>query len=74
MIDRKRRIDVNKLTNEQLAELEAKLSEKVSLIVNTAVKEANKYLNVYGLEARMHLEIGHLGEFTENNQKNQSKL
>ena len=72
MINRERKIDVNKLSNEQLEELQNKLSKKVSEIANNAVNEANKYLKVYGLEARMVLEIGTLGEFSKQEEKSQS--
>jgi hypothetical protein len=72
MINRQRKINVEKMSNEELEALQAKISNKIISIVNNAVNEANKYLNVYGMEARMHLEIGQLGEFSEQKQNGQS--
>jgi hypothetical protein len=72
MINRQRKINVEKMSNEELEVLQAKISNKIISIVNNAVNEANKYLNVYGMEARMHLEIGQLGEFSEPKQNGQS--
>lgn len=72
MINRERKINVDKMSNEELEALQAKLTDKISTIVNDAVSEANKYLKIYGMEARMHLEIGKLGEFSKQTQNGQS--
>jgi hypothetical protein len=72
MINRQRKINVEKMSNEEIEALQAKIANKIISIVNNAVNEANKYLNVYGMEARMHLEIGKLGEFSEQKQNGQS--
>lgn len=72
MINRERKVNVEKMSNEELEALQSKISNKISSIVNNAIKESNKYLNVYGLEARMHLEIGKLGEFSEEERNGQS--
>jgi hypothetical protein len=72
MINRQRKINVEKMSNEEIEALQAKIANKIISIVNNAVNEANKYLNVYGMEARMHLEIGKLGEFLKQKQNGQS--
>ena len=54
---RLRTINVDKLDNEQLKAIEAKLIEKVSPIVAKAIADANKFLNPYGLTANIGFEI-----------------
>ena len=54
---RVRTIDIDKLEPEQLKAIEGKLVEKVSPIVAKAIEDANKFLNPYGLSAKMTFEI-----------------
>lgn len=54
---RVRTIDIEKLEPEQLQAIEAKLIEKVSPIVAKAMEDANKFLNPYGLTAKIGFEI-----------------
>jgi len=53
--DRKRSIDVNKLTEEQLVEIQTLLGDKIRKIVDIACEDANKLLNVYGLRTKMEI-------------------
>jgi len=54
---RVRTIDIEKLSSEQLQAIEAKLINKVSPIVAKAIEDANKFLNPYGLSAKIGFEI-----------------
>lgn len=56
-IDRIRRIDVEKLSDEDCKNIEDGLSKKIKEITEKAVSEANKYLNVYGMKAVMVIEF-----------------
>jgi hypothetical protein len=49
-MDRIRKIDVETLTNEQLEDIQKKLSAKSMEILEKAKQDLNKYYNVYGLE------------------------
>jgi len=56
-MERNRKIDLNKIPDDQAKAVEETLSKKMTEIINKALEEANKYLNVYGMEAKMLLEI-----------------
>jgi hypothetical protein len=56
-MERFRKVDLNALDEDQLKQVESLLSAKVSDVVFKAVKEANEFLNVYGIQARMVMEI-----------------
>lgn len=52
-MERKRNVDVEKLSGEQVDRISEKLSEKLSEIINKAVNEANEILSIYDLETQM---------------------
>jgi hypothetical protein len=54
---RVRKVDVSKLSEEELAKLQAAISEKIIKIINKANEDANKILSVYGMETQMVMEI-----------------
>ena len=54
---RVRKVDVNKLSEEELAKLQQAISDKVIKIINKANEDANKILSVYGMETQMIMEI-----------------
>lgn len=54
---RVRKVDVNKLSEEELAQLQKAISDKIIKIINKANEEANKILSVYGMETQMIMEI-----------------
>lgn len=54
---RNRKVDLNLLDETQLLQVESLLSAKISDIVARAVSEANEFLNVYGIQARMAMEL-----------------
>jgi hypothetical protein len=54
---RYRKVDLNDLDEVQLMQVENLLSAKVSEVVSKAVAEANEFLNVYGIQARMIMEL-----------------
>ena len=57
MLDRKRRIDLDKIDLNSITELTNKLTAKVTDITDEAVEKANKILNIYGMEAKMQIAI-----------------
>lgn len=54
---RVRKVDVNKLSDQELEKLQAAISEKIVKIINKANEEANRVLAVYGMETQMVMEI-----------------
>lgn len=54
---RTRKVDVEKMDAEKVEELSEKIGTKVKDIVDKAVEDANKILNVYGVEAKMEISI-----------------
>lgn len=59
--ERKRFIDINSLAEDQIADIEAQLGSKTREICDKACEEANKYLNVYGMQAQMQIVIQPIG-------------
>lgn len=53
MIDRERRIDVEKMDLDQADVLQKQLSNKLTQILENAAKEANQILNIYGMEVKV---------------------
>lgn len=56
-INRKRSVNVNTLSAEQVEQLTEQISKKILVLVDETVAQANKMLNVYGLEAKMQIAI-----------------
>jgi hypothetical protein len=54
---RVRTIDVEKLSEEQFNAIQDKLVEKLNPIVAKAIQEANRFLEPYGLSAKMAFEV-----------------
>lgn len=54
---RVRKVDVEKLSDDELAKLQQVISDKVIKIINKANEDANKILSVYGMETQMVMEI-----------------
>lgn len=54
---RVRKVDVSKLSEEELTKLQAAISDKIIKIINKANEDANKILSVYGMETQMVMEI-----------------
>lgn len=54
---RVRKVDVEKLSEEELAKLQQAISEKIIKIINKANEDANKILSIYGMETQMIMEI-----------------
>lgn len=69
MIDRERKVDVEKLTPEQAGALSVQIGEKIKEINDKTVAEINRYLNIYGMEAKSQIVIAKLGEFDEKPKK-----
>ena len=52
-----KKINVNKLSNKKIEELQAKLQKQMELICKESVAKANKILNEYGLEATIRMDL-----------------
>lgn len=52
------KVDVEKLSDEQLSKLQDAINTKLTAIVINAEKEANKLLEPYGLDFKMIVSIG----------------
>jgi hypothetical protein len=61
-MERIRKIDINSVSEEQFLEIEAMLKKKIKEIVEKTVSDMNKYLNIYGLEALLAVQIVKQGE------------
>lgn len=59
-MERIRKVNVENLSDEQIKDIEKALSAKVLEITNKAMTEANRYLNVYGFEAKMLIQFNEL--------------
>jgi len=57
MIDRPKKIDLEKMAIETLDETSKQLGNKINLILKNALKESNAILNIYGLKLEMGWEI-----------------
>ena len=54
---RVRKVDIEKLSNEELEKIQAAISGKIVNIINKANEEANRVLNVYGMEVQLVMEL-----------------
>jgi hypothetical protein len=61
-MERIRKIDIESIPEEQFVEIEAMLRKKIKEMVQQAVSDMNKYLNVYGLEVLLAVQIVKQGE------------
>lgn len=61
--ERKRKVDIEKLTPESVDEISQQLGQKLKEIVEKAAKEANDLLGIYGLATK----IVFLEPFDKNN-------
>lgn len=52
-LGRERKVDLNKLSEEQLQNLQTEINKKVSQVINEAEAELNSILNIYGIGFRM---------------------
>lgn len=69
--ERKRSFDISKLTPEDADALSTQIGQRVTEICDKAVAEANRLLNIYGMEAKMQIAIGESGSFAEKPIKKQ---
>jgi hypothetical protein len=61
-MERIRKINIDSVSEEQFQEIEAMLRRKMKEIVEKTVSDMNKYLNVYGLEVLLAVQIVKQGE------------
>ena len=57
MIERQRKIDINKMDIETADAVSKQLGDKVNTILKKAYKEANALLNIYGLKFEIGYDI-----------------
>jgi hypothetical protein len=56
-MERKRQIDPEKLSDEQIQQLSDQIGGKLREICDKACEEANRILSVYNMKARMQIEL-----------------
>jgi hypothetical protein len=56
-MERKRQIDPEKLSDEQIQQLSDQIGGKLREICDKACEEANRILSVYNMQARMQIEL-----------------
>ena len=61
-MERTRKIDIESVSEEQFVQIEDMLRKKIKDRVEQAVSDMNKYLNVYGLEVLLNVQIVKQGE------------
>ncbi len=57
MENRVRKVDIDKLSEEELKALEERIGKKITGITDDAVEKANQILSIYGLRAKMQIVI-----------------
>lgn len=62
LAERKRSIDISKLSVEQADLLSQQLGQMTRVICDEAVEKANKFLNIYGMKAQMQIVIMGINE------------
>jgi len=65
MIDRKRQVDLNKLSDETLDSVAEQIGKKVNEILNKAYKECDEILKIYGLKLNIGYEIVEISKETK---------
>lgn len=59
MINRERKVDVTKMSTEQVDVLAEQIGIKLRELSDKAVEEANEFLKIYGLTVKMQLVLTH---------------
>ena len=54
-----KKVNVNRLSNEEIAALQVQIGEKIREICDEAIEKANKLLNIYSLSAKMQIAINY---------------
>ena len=57
--ERERKVDITKMSREQVDSISQQIGDKVREICDEAVLKANKILNIYGMSAKMQIVIDH---------------
>ena len=57
MIERERKVDLEKMNESQLSTLEKEMAKKLESILVNAAKEANQFLNIYGIQIKIAYEL-----------------
>lgn len=59
---RERKFNMKKLSQEEADQLGEQLGEKLRLMVDKTVEEANNFLKIYGLKAKMQIALESLDD------------
>lgn len=59
--ERERKVDISKMSQEQVESISQQVGDKVRQICDEACEKANKILNIYGMNAKMQIVIDHPG-------------
>lgn len=57
ILNRKRNVDVSKLTEDQIDQLSNQIGEKVRLMIDDICNKINDMLKIYGVQAKMQIVI-----------------
>lgn len=57
ILNRKRNVDVSKLTEDQIDQLSNQIGEKVRLMIDDTCNKINDMLKIYGVQAKMQIVI-----------------
>lgn len=68
--DRERKIDVSSLDPEQVAHLSVQIGDRVREICDTAAKQINTILKIYGMSAQIAIVINELNDKKEEKIEN----
>lgn len=67
--ERVRKVDVNKMTEEQAAQLQKQIATEMARIMDEANTKCNEFLNIYGMQSKINYQITQLVEKTEKKPK-----
>lgn len=69
---RQRKVDVKKLTSEQVEKLQEQIGKELSKIFDEAGSKANQLLNIYGLQVQIGYEIKEVSENTDKKEDSET--
>ena len=57
ILNRKRNVDVSKLSEDQIDQLSEQIGEKVRMMIDDTCNKINDMLKIYGVQAKMQIVI-----------------
>lgn len=67
--ERVRKVDVNAMTQEQADQIQKQIAAEMARIMDEANTKCNEFLNIYGMQSKIHYTITQLVEKTEEKPK-----